>query len=268
MMSATGGEYEDDPMGMSNSATTIDPHVVQSRILQSASLSKEQRDSETAVDGHGAEMELDEDDGIATGPNAVIQPEFKRLSAAAARGGRTEYRRVRCPSHRYTPLRDSWEQILTPLVEYLRLQVRFNTRTRCVEMKTSHHTEDSGALQKGADFVAAFMLGFDVQDAVALLRLDDLYVESFQVTDVKLLRGDHLSRAVGRIAGQDGKTRFAIENATRTRIVIADTRIHMLGSYANIRVARNAICDLILGAPPGKVYNNMRNVAKRMNERY
>ena len=135
-------------------------------------------------------------------------------------------------------------------------------------MKTSKHTIDTGTLQKGADFVSAFMMGFEVQDAVALLRLDDLYVESFQVTDVKMLHGDHLSRAVGRIAGQDGKTRYAIENATRTRIVIADHRIHMLGSYANLRVARNAICDLILGAPPGKVYNNMRSVAKRMSERY
>ena len=148
------------------------------------------------------------------------------------------------------------------------IQVRFNTKTRSVEMKTSSHTLDTGALQKGADFVSAFMMGFEVQDAVALLRLDDLYLESFQVTDVKLLQGDHLSRAIGRVAGVDGKTRFAIENATRTRIVIADQRIHLLGSFANLRVARNAICDLILGAPPGKVYNNMRSVAKRMSERY
>ena len=151
---------------------------------------------------------------------------------------------------------------------FMIFQVRFNTKTRSVEMKTSSHTNDIGGLQKGADFVSAFMMGFEVQDAVALLRLDDLYVESFQVTDVKLLKGDHLSRAIGRVAGQDGKTRFAIENATRTRIVVADKRIYMLGSYANLRVARNAICDLILGAPPGKVYNNMRNVARRMNERY
>jgi predicted RNA-binding protein associated with RNAse of E/G family len=27
------------------------------------------------------------------------------------------------------------------------------------------------------------MLGFDVQDAIALLRLDDLYLDSFVVTD-------------------------------------------------------------------------------------
>ncbi|GMI61146.1 hypothetical protein ScalyP_jg9021 [Parmales sp. scaly parma] len=194
-------------------------------------------------------------------------PRFRKLNASAVTG-KSEYRRIRCPAHRFTPLRNSWEQIMTPLTEFLKLQVRFNTKTRSVEMKTSEHTTDQGSLQKGADFCAAFMMGFEIQDAVALLRLDDLYVDSFQVTDVKMLRGDHLSRAIGRVAGQDGKTRFAIENASRTRIVVADQHVHILGSYANIRVARDAICSLILGAPPGKVYNNMRNVAKRMNERY
>jgi RNA-binding protein PNO1 len=237
--------------------TNDTPPTSGSRIIQSASIQKEDAAHSSSDD----EMET-------TPATPAAQPTFQKLTAHQASNNKSEYRRIRCPSHRYTPLRESWEQLLTPLVEYLKLQVRFNTRTRSVEIKTSPHTLDSGALQKGADFVSAFMLGFEPQDAVALLRLDDLFVESFKVTDVKLLRGDHLSRAIGRVAGQDGKTRFAIENATRTRIVIADSRIHLLGSYGNIRLARNAICDLILGAPPGKVYNNMRNVAKRMNERY
>ncbi|GMI51902.1 hypothetical protein TeGR_g484 [Tetraparma gracilis] len=200
---------------------------------------------------------MDEDVGPAEAGVPVYQAAAGLASAGAA--DRTTFRRIRCPPHRYTPLRDCWEQILTPLVEYLHLQVRFNTKTRSVEMKTSPATLDGGAVQKGADFVSCFMMGFEVADAVALLRLDDLYVDSFQVTDVKLLRGDHLSRAIGRVAGQDGKTRHAIENATRTRVVVADDRIHILGSYANIRVARDAVCNLILGAPPGKVYNNMRS---------
>merc|ERR1740130_2374665 len=53
------------------------------------------------------------------------QPVFPKLSAAQASGNKIEYRRVRCPAHRYTPLREHWEQILTPLVEYLKLQGRF-----------------------------------------------------------------------------------------------------------------------------------------------
>ena len=150
----------------------------------------------------------------------------------------------------------------------MKLQIRMNTRKRCVEIKTSEHTADIGALQKAADFVQAFLMGFEVQDAVALLRLDDLYVDSFTVHDVKRLHGDHLSRAIGRIAGMNGKTRFAIENATRTRIVIANTNVHILGSFTNIKVARDAICALIMGAPPGKVYNKMRTVASRMKERF
>lgn len=157
---------------------------------------------------------------------------------------------------------------MTPVVQYLKLQIRFNPKSRTVELKTSEETEDAGSIQKAQDFVEAFMMGFEVQDAVALLRLEDLYIESFLVTDVRILAGDHLSRAIGRVVGQEGKTRLAIENATRTRIVIADQKIHILGTYTNIALARDAVCNLVIGAPPGKVYNQMRNVAKRMNERF
>ena len=39
-------------------------------------------------------------------------------------------------------------KIYSPIVEYLHLQIRFNLKTRCVEIKTSDQTEDIQALQK------------------------------------------------------------------------------------------------------------------------
>ena len=57
----------------------------------------------------------------------------------------------------YTPLRSQWENIITPLVKHLLLQVRMNLKKRCVELKTSRHTVSASALQKGCDFVQAFM---------------------------------------------------------------------------------------------------------------
>mmetsp|Transcript_18702 Transcript_18702/g.28045 ORF Transcript_18702/g.28045 Transcript_18702/m.28045 type:complete len:126 (+) Transcript_18702:143-520(+) len=100
---------------MTNASTTIDPSVVQSRILQSASLAAEA--SKEIHDDDDMDTEDGGDDGN------IEQPTFAKLSAMADRGGRVEYRRVRCPKHRYTPLRQDWEQILMPLVQFLKLQV-------------------------------------------------------------------------------------------------------------------------------------------------
>lgn len=177
-------------------------------------------------------------------------------------------RKVSVPANRYSPLKENWMKIYTPLVKHLKLQIRLNLKTHQVEIQTSDETTDIGALQKAADFVKAFVLGFNVDDALALLRLDELFLESFDVKDVKTLKGDHLSRAVGRIAGSGGKVKFTIENVTKTRIVIANTKIHLLGSFTNIRIARTAICNLIMGSPPSKVYGNMRAIANRSSESF
>lgn len=164
---------------------------------------------------------------------------------------RVETRKVPVPPHRMTPLKANWPKIYPPLVEHLKLQVRMNIKNKTVELRTSKFTTDTGALQKGEDFVKAFTLGFDVDDAIALLRLDDLYIQSFELKDVKgSLNGEHIGRAIGRIAGKDGKTKFAIENASRTRVVLADQKIHILGGFKNIHIAREAIVSLILGSPP------------------
>ncbi|PQQ15949.1 RNA-binding protein pno1 [Prunus yedoensis var. nudiflora] len=184
------------------------------------------------------------------------KPIFEPLKAHEMSDGRVQFRKVSVPPHRYSPLKK------------MKIDIRMNLKGRKVELKTRADTPDVSNLQKCSDFVQAFMLGFDVIDAIALLRMDELYVESFEIKDVKTLRGEHLSRAIGRLSGKGGKTKFAIENATKTRIVIADTKIHILGSFANIKVARDSLCSLILGSPAGKVYSKLRAVTARLAERF
>lgn len=226
-------------------------------------------DEEMLIDASNVPSEAVETKPEST--EVVLDESGKPKFSVAAKSGmkvKLESRKVSVPPHRMTPLKNTWSKIYPPLVDHLKLQVRMNLKTRTVELRTNKSTTDQGALQKGADFVKAFTLGFDVDDAITLLRLDDLYIETFEIKDVKTLQGDHLSRAIGRIAGKDGKTKFAIENATRTRIVLADSKIHILGGFTHIRMAREAVVSLILGSPPGKVYGNLRTVASRMKERY
>ncbi|KAI3630704.1 hypothetical protein MIR68_012139 [Amoeboaphelidium protococcarum] len=188
-----------------------------------------------------------------------------------------KYRKMQIPSHRLTPLKQDWIKIYTPLVEHLKLQVRFNTRSKCVELKASKETEEpqSAQLQKGCDFLHAFCLGFSVDDAIVLLRYQEVYIQSFHLKEVRQVltfnksNRSNYARAIGRIAGHKGKTKFAIENSCKVRLVIAGESgmIHILGTPDCIRAAKDAVCRLILGSPAGKVYSQLQIVGSRLRER-
>ena len=201
----------------------------------------EKKDKQAAADlfkGVDEEMELDKDEVKILTEFETVNKEGKDIEFDKIQikdlGLKVEHRRVPVPRHRFAPLKQNWDSILKTLVEHMKLQVRMNTKRRSVELRTSDKTEDIGAIQKAADFMKAFMLGFEIQDAVAILRLDDLYMETFEVKDVKTLHGDHAKRCIGRICGEKGKTKYAVENATRTRIVVAESKIHILGCFTNI----------------------------------
>lgn len=46
-----------------------------------------------------------------------------------------ETRRIPVPANRYTPLKENWMKIFTPIVEHLGLQIRFNLKSRNVEIR-------------------------------------------------------------------------------------------------------------------------------------
>lgn len=111
------------------------------------------------------------------------RPLRKIQSTKSSSSDNREIRKVTVPSHRLTPLKEHWLKIYTPVVEHLKLDIRFNVKSRNVEIRNPLPGDAIGSqhLQKAADFVKAFVYGFEVEDALALMRLDNLFVESFEV---------------------------------------------------------------------------------------
>lgn len=77
----------------------------------------------------------------------------KKLGTKTFSETKDDMRKIPVPAHRYSPLKENWLKIFSPIVEHLQLHIRFNLKTRNVEIKTSEHTKDIGNLQKAADFV-------------------------------------------------------------------------------------------------------------------
>ena len=78
-------------------------------------------------------------------------------------------RKIPVPANRYTPLKENWMKIFTPIVDHLHLQIKFNLKTRMIEIRvidydfknilikfdflqTSKQTTDISALQRAADW--------------------------------------------------------------------------------------------------------------------
>lgn len=178
--------------------------------------------------GEGSSSKAVDDDAVMK----PVYPPMKSSDGVISADGKqktkrnVDFRRISVPPHRFSPLKEQWMSIYEPVTKQMKIDIRMNLKNKSVrqiqvrfetskqkeliqslclgpqvELKTGKETEDIGALQKCADFVHAFMLGFEVRDAIALLRLDNLYLETFEIKDVKTLKGEHLSRAIGRLAG-------------------------------------------------------------------
>lgn len=97
-------------------------------------------------------MEVDVHNGI-EGKSKSTPPHSKRVKTKSLSESKEEIRKIPVPAHRYSPLKENWLKIFTPVVEHLELQIRFNLKSRNVEIRTCEQTKDISNLQKAADFV-------------------------------------------------------------------------------------------------------------------
>jgi RNA-binding protein PNO1 len=61
---------------------------------------------------------MEVDHGV-EGTSLAAAPKVKRTKVSP-----DEMRKIPIPAHRYTPLRENWLKIFTPVVEHLHLQIR------------------------------------------------------------------------------------------------------------------------------------------------
>merc|ERR1712141_223101 len=113
------------------------------------------RPTKRKISGNMESMEITD----ASAENSQSKPPEKKVRA---NDYGTETRKIQVPKHRMVPLKENWLKIFNPVVEHLKLQIRFNLKTKKVEIRTSKDTQDISNLQKAADFVQAFILGFEV----------------------------------------------------------------------------------------------------------
>lgn len=165
-------------------------------------------------------------------------------------------------------VKQEWLKIYTAIVEYGHLQIRFNRQTRSVDLRTCETTADPAYMDRSATFISAIVEGFKFEDALALMKYRDVFMESFEIGEIRKLKNSHMSRAIGRIIGREGRTKESIENFSRCKFVLNDQKIVILGCPDNIKMAKDGIGRLVQGAEPSSIFNRLRMISAKIKDKY
>lgn len=175
---------------------------------------------------------------------------------------------VLIPNHKIRKIKEEWLKIYTPIVQLGKLQIRFNHKSNHIELRTCETTTDVGFLERSVTYIQAIIDGFKPEDAIAIMKFRDVFTESFHIQDVRILRGSHLSRAIGRIIGRDGRIKESIENFSRCKFILCNEKISLLGCEDNIKIAKDAIGRLIQGSEPTSIFNKLRVISSKLKDKY
>jgi ribosomal RNA assembly protein len=117
---------------------------------------------------------------------------------------------------------------------------------------------------KARDIVRAIGRGFSPKNALTLVD-EDMILLIISLREAIGTSPNQLKRIAGRIIGERGRTRRAIEQITATKICIYGHTISIIGMNPGLDYARRAIDMLISGAPHSAVYSHLERMRRDMN---
>ena len=137
--------------------------------------------------------------------------------------------------------------------EKTKTKLTIDTSSGSVIIEPAFQNTTALDLLKAQNIVRAIAHGFSPERAFRLLEDDQV----LEVIDVKQYIGDkpnHIKRVLGRIIGENGKTRRILEEMTGAYISVYETYVAIIASYEVSSVVRRAIEMLIEGRAHSTVY--------------
>jgi ribosomal RNA assembly protein len=116
------------------------------------------------------------------------------------------------------------------------------------------------------EIITAIGRGFNPEIAQLLLKQDYAF-ELIDVSDFAKSNSE-LKRLKGRVIGQEGKSRRAIEELAEVHISVYGKTISIIGEVSTVAVARKAVESLLEGAEHSSVYKSLERHRREMKKKF
>lgn len=128
--------------------------------------------------------------------------------------------------------------------------------------------QGSANVLKAKDIVKALVIGFQQSDVTELFD-DDVILVVVDVASALDDKENHVRRVLGRIIGENGRAKRAIEEIVGVRIAVNDGRglVGIIGDYERAMIARHGIEMLVEGKMHGTVYKRLEAMMRELKRR-
>ena len=134
-----------------------------------------------------------------------------------------------------------------------------------VTIEAPEGTDDPLAVWRAKDITIAIGRGFSPKKSFRLLDEDEA-MEVIDLTDFVGRSENALKRIRGRIIGENGKARRAIEELTGANLSIYGRTVSIIGEFDQLAVAKEAIMMFLHGAQHGTVYRFLHRKGRELKK--
>ncbi len=126
-------------------------------------------------------------------------------------------------------------------------------------------SEDSFAAYNTQTIIRAIGRGFNPNIALTLIN-EDYSLEVLDITEFTGKSDRNIKRIKSRIIGTKGKAWKMIERLTGCYLSVYGKTVSIIGLVEKVTLARQAVEELLKGAPHGNVYKYVQDKKRRMRQ--